>query len=57
VGNQEFYQLLDQHGISDDIHLLNQKLQLGLVTLSFGTPIASMVAWTTQLLTRRGIFK
>jgi hypothetical protein len=27
VDDQEFYQLLDQHGISDDIHLLNQKLR------------------------------
>ena len=26
VDNQEFYQLLDRHGISDDIHLFNQKL-------------------------------
>jgi hypothetical protein len=27
VDNQEFYQLLDRHGISDDIHLFNQKLR------------------------------
>ena len=26
VDNQEFYQLLDRDGISDDIHLFNQKL-------------------------------
>ena len=27
VDDQEFYQLLDQHGISDDIHLFNDKLR------------------------------
>ena len=27
VDDQEFYQLLDQQGISDDIHLFNQKLR------------------------------
>jgi transposase InsO family protein len=27
VDNQEFYQLLDQNGISDDIHLFNEKLR------------------------------
>lgn len=27
VDNQEFYQLLDRNGISDDIHLFNQKLR------------------------------
>jgi transposase InsO family protein len=27
VDNQEFYQLLDRHGISDDIHLFYQKLR------------------------------
>jgi transposase InsO family protein len=26
VDDQEFYQLLDQDGISDDIHLFNEKL-------------------------------
>jgi transposase InsO family protein len=26
VDNQEFYQLIDRHGISDDIHLFYQKL-------------------------------
>ena len=27
VDDQEFYQLLDAHGISDDIHLFNEKLR------------------------------
>ena len=27
VDNQEFYQLLDQGGITDDIHLFNKKLR------------------------------
>ena len=27
VDDQEFYQLLDQHGITDDIHLFNEKLR------------------------------
>ena len=27
VDDQEFYQLLDQDGISDDIHLFNEKLR------------------------------
>src|SRR5580704_1407711 len=27
VDNEEFYQLLDKHGISDDIHLFNKKLR------------------------------
>jgi transposase InsO family protein len=27
VDDQEFYQLLDQHGVSDDIHLFNEKLR------------------------------
>jgi transposase InsO family protein len=27
VDDQEFYQLIDQDGISDDIHLFNQKLR------------------------------
>jgi len=27
LDDQEFYQLLDKGGISDDIHLFNQKLQ------------------------------
>jgi transposase InsO family protein len=27
VDNQEFYHLLDQNGVSDDIHLFNEKLR------------------------------
>jgi transposase InsO family protein len=27
VDDQEFYQLLDQGGVSDDIHLFNEKLR------------------------------
>src|SRR5580704_7206172 len=27
VDNEEFYQLLDKHGISDDVHLFNKKLR------------------------------
>ena len=27
VGDQEFYQLLDRNGITDDIHLFNEKLK------------------------------
>ena len=27
IDDQEFYQLLDQNGISDDIHLFNEKLR------------------------------
>ena len=27
VDDQEFYQLLDKHGIADDIHLFNEKLR------------------------------
>ena len=27
VDDQEFYQLLDQHGVRDDIHLFNEKLR------------------------------
>ena len=32
VDDQEFYQLLDQDGISDDIHLFNEKLWNGRIT-------------------------
>ena len=27
IDDQEFYQLLDQHGVTDDIHLFNEKLR------------------------------
>ncbi|GAH07321.1 unnamed protein product, partial [marine sediment metagenome] len=27
IDNQEFYQLIDQNGISDDIHLFNEKVR------------------------------
>ena len=43
VDDQEFYQLLDQDGISDDIHLVNDKLREWEDSYHYHRPHGAMV--------------